>query len=125
MFHPCQSVESVVKYLCFQVCAVLGLNAGRIWRLPRAFLKTAPCLEDWSGYSEPMIAEIDVKTLSKVEKLRLIETLWADLSAEDIASPRWHQDALLEAERLHAEGKATFSEWSEAKERIRAAVSAR
>jgi hypothetical protein len=66
-----------------------------------------------------------VKTLSKVEKLRLIETLWADLSAEDIASPRCHQDALLETERLHAEGKAMFSDWSEAKERIRAAVSAR
>ena len=74
-----------------------------------------------------MIGEIDVKTLSKVEKLRLIETLWADLSVEDagIASPQWHQDALRESERLHAEGKATFSDWSEARERIRAAVSAR
>ena len=73
-----------------------------------------------------MIAEVDVRSLSKIEKLRLIETLWADLSMEDaaIASPQWHQDALHEAERLHAEGKATFSDWSEAKERIRAAVSA-
>ena len=74
-----------------------------------------------------MIAELDVKALSKVEKLRLIETLWADLSGEssEIASPPWHQEALQEAERLHAEGKASFSDWSEAKERIRAAVSAR
>lgn len=72
-----------------------------------------------------MLAELDVKTLSKAEKLRLFEALWADLSVEDIASPQWHQDALHEAERLHAEGKATFSDWSEAKERIRAAVSAR
>ena len=73
-----------------------------------------------------MIAEVDVRSLSKIEKLRLIETLWADLSMEDaaIASPQWHQDALHEAERLHAEGKATFSDWSEAKERIRAALSA-
>ena len=73
-----------------------------------------------------MIAEVDVRSLSKIEKLRLIETLWADLSMEDaaIASPQWHQDALHEAERLHAEGKATFSAWSEAKERIRAALSA-
>ena len=42
-----------------------------------------------------------------------------------IASPQWHQDALHEAERLHAEGRATFSDWSEAKDRIRAAVSVR
>jgi len=74
-----------------------------------------------------MIAEVDVRSLSKVEKLRLIETLWADLSVEEaaITSPQWHQDALHEAERLHAEGKATFSDWGEAKMRIRAAVSAR
>jgi len=73
-----------------------------------------------------MIAELDVKTLSKVEKLRLIEALWADLSAEDagIVSPQWHQDALHEAEQLHAEGKAAFSDWSQAKKRIREAVSA-
>jgi hypothetical protein len=74
-----------------------------------------------------MIAELDVKTLSKVEKLRLLEALWADLSGEgsEIASPPWHQEALQEATRLHAEGKASFSDWAEAKERIRAAVSAR
>jgi len=74
-----------------------------------------------------MIADLDVKTLSKVEKLRLLESLWAELSVDDsgVASPQWHQDALQEAERLHAEGKAGFSDWSEAKERIRAAVSAR
>ena len=74
-----------------------------------------------------MVAELDVKTLSKVEKLRLLETLWADLSVEDagIASPQGHQDAIHEAERLHAEGRATFSDWSEAKERIRAVVSGR
>jgi len=74
-----------------------------------------------------MIAELDVKALSKVEKLRLLETLWADLAGEgsEITSPPWHQEALQEAERLHAEGNASFSDWSEAKERIRAAVSAR
>ncbi|MFA7343951.1 MAG: addiction module protein [Terrimicrobiaceae bacterium] len=74
-----------------------------------------------------MFAELDVKALSKVEKLRLIETLWADLTgdASEITSPPWHQEALRETERLHAEGKASFSDWSEAKERIRAAVSGR
>jgi hypothetical protein len=50
-----------------------------------------------------------------------------DLSVEEheIVSPDWHQEALLEAERLKAEGKSKFSDWNDAKERVRAAVSAR
>ena len=74
-----------------------------------------------------MIAQVDVKALTKLEKLRLIEELWSDLSDDDskIASPQWHQEALDGSKRLHEEGKATFSNWSEAKERIRAAISDR
>jgi putative addiction module component (TIGR02574 family) len=74
-----------------------------------------------------MIAEADVKALSKPEKLRLIEALWADLSAEDagIVSPPWHEEALREAEKLHLQGKAVFSNWDETKERIRKTLSPR
>lgn len=78
-------------------------------------------------YDSRMLSELDVKALSKTDKLRLLESLWADLSAEDvdISSPKWHQNALQEAEELHAQGKAHFSDWDEAKSRIRAAVSIR
>ena len=74
-----------------------------------------------------MVADLDMKKMSKVEKLRLLEALWIDLSVEehDIVSPGWHEEALLEAERLHVEGKSKFSDWNDAKERVRAAVSAR
>lgn len=74
-----------------------------------------------------MIAELDVKALSKVDKLRLLEALWADLTGDgaDPDSPPWHQQVLEETDRLHAEGKASFSDWGEAKARVRAAVSAR
>ena len=74
-----------------------------------------------------MVADMDMKKMSKVEKLRLLEALWIDLSVEehDIVSPGWHEEALLEAERHHAAGKSKFSDWNEAKERVRAAVSAR
>jgi hypothetical protein len=34
-------------------------------------------------------------------------------------SPAWHADALLETERLVRQGKAKFSDWEEAKRRIR------
>jgi len=46
-----------------------------------------------------MIAKLDVKTLSRTDKLRLLESLWADLSAEDVSitSPAWNGDALKEA----------------------------
>ena len=69
-------------------------------------------------------AILDVKSMPKSDKLRLLEELWSDLSRDDasIPSPAWHQSALREAEQLHAEGKAVFSDWSEAKLRIRSAV---
>lgn len=73
-----------------------------------------------------MNAELDVRSLSKLEKLRLIETLWADLALDDadIISPHWHQNALDEAKQLHSKGKAFFSDWSDAKARIRDTLSA-
>jgi hypothetical protein len=71
-----------------------------------------------------MITMLDGKSLSKVEKLRLLETLWIDLSSDEasVTSPAWHEAALNEASRLHEEGKASFSDWSEAKARLRASV---
>ena len=69
-------------------------------------------------------AILDVKAMPKTDKLRLLEALWSDLSSDDasIPSPGWHQSALREAEQLHADGKEEFSDWSEAKLRIRSAV---
>jgi hypothetical protein len=76
-------------------------------------------------YLEIMTTMLDVKSLSKVEKLRLLETLWVDLSRDEasVTSPAWHETALNEANRLQAEGKASFSDWSEAKARLRESVS--
>lgn len=72
-----------------------------------------------------MITTLDVKELSKTEKLRLLETLWADLTADDsqIPSPAWHREALEETRLRHERGEFSFSEWTEAKARLRAAVS--
>ena len=76
-------------------------------------------------YLEIMTTMLDVKSLSKVEKLRLLETLWTDFSSEaaSVISPAWHETALNEACQLHADGKASFSDWSEAKARLRESVS--
>ncbi|MCD4777836.1 MAG: addiction module protein, partial [Desulfobacterales bacterium] len=44
---------------------------------------------------------IEIKHLSREEKLRIMEVIWEDLSREDekVESPDWHQKALQETER--------------------------
>jgi hypothetical protein len=64
---------------------------------------------------------LPLKTMSRVEKLREMEALWADLSQEEkkLKSPAWHQTALREAEQAVKSGKAKFNDWDEAKARLR------
>lgn len=72
-----------------------------------------------------MVAVADLKALPRPEKFRIMEILWKDLASDDssIPSPKWHEDALKEATERHAKGEAVFSDWNEAKARIRNAVS--
>lgn len=80
-----------------------------------------------AGLSLRRIVTIDMpftlplKKMSRNDKLRAMEALWADLSRDEakLESPEWHVEALREAEQLVAQGKAKFSDWEEAKERIR------
>ena len=53
--------------------------------------------------------------MSRDDKLRAMEALWADLSKDDdrFESPVWHAQALREAERAMKNGKAKFSYWGE------------
>jgi Putative addiction module component len=64
---------------------------------------------------------LPLKKMSRDDKLRAMEALWADLSQDEdrFESPAWHEQALREAERAVKAGKAQFSEWDEAKKRIR------
>jgi len=63
---------------------------------------------------------LPLQKMSRDEKLRAMEALWADLSKDEerLESPTWHAQALREAERA-MNGKAKFSDWEEAKKRIR------
>ena len=67
---------------------------------------------------------LNLSEMSRAEKLRVMETLWTDLSKDDslVQSPPWHAEKLKEAEALHKAGKAGFSDWEVAKERIRTRV---
>ncbi|MEJ5366304.1 MAG: addiction module protein [Desulfosoma sp.] len=59
--------------------------------------------------------------LTVAEKLQLMEAIWDDLSRQDLAfdSPHWHEEVLKDREQALATGKATISDWEEAKERIK------
>jgi len=66
-------------------------------------------------------ADVQLSQLTFSEKLDLLEAVWADLSREEeiLESPAWHQGVLHDREAAFAAGKATVSDWEEAKERIR------
>ncbi|MDY0219950.1 MAG: addiction module protein [Desulfobacterium sp.] len=50
---------------------------------------------------------IEIKHLSREEKLKMIDALWADLVLEEefLESPEWHKKVLQETEQRFAEGK--------------------
>ena len=63
----------------------------------------------------------ELRKLPAEEKLRIIETLWADLAAEEdmVASPAWHQEELKKTEADFAAGKLEVLDWAEAKKELR------
>ena len=64
---------------------------------------------------------IVTESLTRLDKLRLIEQFWEELSSEpaEVPSPAWHADALAEAEEAVAKGNADFLDWEHAKEQLR------
>lgn len=63
---------------------------------------------------------LEIKHLSREEKLRVMEAIWEDLSceAESIQSPAWHQDALRETESRLKAGQEKIVDWKEAKKEL-------
>lgn len=55
------------------------------------------------------------------EKLRAMEEIWEDLRRDEAAipSPQWHRDVLEARAARLASGSESFSDWEEAKRRIR------
>lgn len=71
-----------------------------------------------------MIAQEDIRILPMAEKLRLMETLWEEISSgpEHLQVPQWHKDLLDERSRALEEGRETVLEWDDAKAQIFAAT---
>ena len=69
-----------------------------------------------------MIAlEKEIQNLSKIEKISIMEKIWADLTKDEdsIEIPDWHIRELEETEKRINEGKEHFLDWESAKEAIR------
>jgi putative addiction module component (TIGR02574 family) len=63
----------------------------------------------------------ELRLLPNSEKLKIIETLWADLSADEASfeSPAWHADELRKTEEDLKAGRVTAVDWDEAKKALR------
>jgi hypothetical protein len=61
-----------------------------------------------------------IEQLTRGDKLRALEALWADLSQHEkqVPVPQWHRTVLAERERMVREGTARFIDWDTAKKRI-------
>lgn len=68
-----------------------------------------------------MQGTIEIKHLSREEKLRVMEAIWEDLSREDeeVESPGWHQEALQETESRLSSGREKIVDWQAAKKELR------
>jgi hypothetical protein len=69
--------------------------------------------------------DLSLSQLSFVQKLNLMEALWADLSRDErkLKSPAWHETVLKDREKAFMAGKVTVSDWEQAKRRIKKKVS--
>ena len=63
----------------------------------------------------------EIQQLPRLEKLRLMETLWDDLSRDDaqLESPAWHETALTETQQRLANGQEQVLDWEPAKVQLR------
>ncbi|MDY0041320.1 MAG: addiction module protein [Desulforhabdus sp.] len=69
--------------------------------------------------------DLPLSKLTVAQKVALMEALWDDLARHEktLDSPDWHEEVLKDREKAIAAGKASFSDWKEAKERIKGNVS--
>ena len=64
---------------------------------------------------------IEIKNLTKEEKLRVMEDIWEDLSIDEgqIESPEWHNAVLNETNHRFSSGQERSIDWHDAKKELR------
>ena len=68
-----------------------------------------------------MDVSLPIEQMTTAEKLRALEAIWDSLCRrpDDVPSPSWHADVLLNRETGAQSGSSEFLDWSEAKRNIR------
>jgi hypothetical protein len=63
----------------------------------------------------------ELRKLPNIEKLKIIESLWSDLTATDapVQVPHWHESVLKSTEAEYAAGRMEVLDWQEAKKELR------
>lgn len=67
----------------------------------------------------------DIKQMNMTDKFILLEQLWEDMSQnadDDRFTPQWHLDILNEIENKEKNGELEFSNFDDAKKRLRSLV---
>jgi hypothetical protein len=64
---------------------------------------------------------LEIQQMPRSEKLKLMETLWTELSRveAELESPAWHADALRETAERAARGEERVLSWEQAKATLR------
>ena len=67
---------------------------------------------------------LPLEKMTVEEKLRVMESLWKDLTREEaqLESPDWHGDVLRETVERVKQGKESFIDWETAKRQLRRRV---
>jgi hypothetical protein len=68
---------------------------------------------------------LPLEKMTAEDKLRVMESIWADLSRNeaDVPSPDWHGHVLREREERLKSGQEQFMDWEEAKKQLRGRLS--
>ncbi|HIP76191.1 MAG TPA: acyl-protein synthetase [Psychromonas hadalis] len=69
-----------------------------------------------------MLNTIEIASLSRTEKLMVMEAIWDDLSSDEEAfkSPSWHKTVLQQTEERLKLGSEEVLDWSVVKKTLRA-----
>jgi hypothetical protein len=73
------------------------------------------------GIEKKMEITLPLENMTIAEKLRVMETLWRDLTRdeEQLESPKWHGEVLRERAARVEQGKESFMDWETAKTQLR------
>jgi hypothetical protein len=68
---------------------------------------------------------LPLEKMTIAEKLRMMETLWSDLTRDEerFESPAWHGEVLRERAARVKQSKESFMDWETAKRQIRGEIS--